>query len=190
MMKILSFQRVVKITGSFVLIALGSFNLAFAKPSKVPPPPPQEASHEKSVVYAQLSSYQSQQPGMQQKVVKFEGDCDFNGLTVDSDSIIVKESGIYFILVKGVVGTTGVGLSGDVNIWLNRNNNMISSSKTTQTVADNQSLNNIVSQIVVFLEKNDKINVLIKSSSSPTISLIAESDNPSVTLSMYKLGAK
>lgn len=187
-MKILSFQRVLKITGSFVLIALGSFNLAFAKPSKVPPPPPQEASHEKSVVYAQLSSYQSQQPGMQQKVVRFEGDCDFNGLTFDSDSIIVKESGIYFILVKGVVGTTGVGLSGDVDIWLNRNNNMISSSKTIQTVADNQSLNNIVSQIVIFLEKNDKINVLIKSSSFP-ISLIAESGNPSITFSMYRLGA-
>ena len=141
--------------------------------------------------FAQLSSSVTQNPGIASKLVKFENVDQLDGLKVDSarEKITVKESGLYFIMANGRVGTSVVSIRGRAEIYLLRNGTQIPRTGASYISPGKIMTTNVISQTVLFLKKGDHISVGI-TSDSPIIGLIPSSGTqaiPSITFTMYKI---
>ena len=142
--------------------------------------------------FAQLSSSKSQAPGIGTETVILANVDQLVGLKVDSShkKIIVQESGLYFIMANGRMGTKAVSLLGSANLFLMHNGTALPHSQTSYTSQNRIMTTNVISQRVLFLQKDDYISVGI-SSDSPNIGLVSSKsvmeNIPSITFSMYKL---
>ena len=146
-----------------------------------------------SDAYAQLSSFTTQTPGVNPQVVTLENVDALSNLKVAShNKVIVKESGTYFIMASGRVGSIGLGLFGNVNMWLIRNGTKLACTCSSQSVVTPPSIYNITSQAVWPLKAGDSISIGISASSSALglISNKADSKNPavpSIIFTMFKI---
>lgn len=144
------------------------------------------------VAFAQLSSNQTQVPGIATDTVSLEITNQLVGLKVNSSNkkITVKESGLYFISANGRLGTQSVNLLGTVQLFLKKNGTVISNTYTSHSPQNKQTTVSAVSQTVMALDVGDSISVGI-SSTAPNLGLLASTvapntTIPSITLTMYK----
>ena len=148
--------------------------------------------HDGSRHFAQLSSLESQVPGIATEKVVLENVDKLIDLKMNSShkKIIVQEPGLYFIMANGRMGTKAVSFLGSANLFLMHNGNMISNSQSNYTSQNRIMTTNVISQTVLFLQKDDFISVGI-SSDSPNIGLVSSQTAgvhiPSITFTMFKL---
>lgn len=145
-------------------------------------------------VYAQLSSYTTQIPGTNPTLVVMEHVDGVAGLKIKNhEKIVVKQSGVYFILVNGQIGTSGVSVPGSVFLHLLKNNESVTSSCASYPVQVKNAINNIALHAVIALKEGDDISLKVFSS-LPLIGLAAFENKgillPSITFSMFQIGSK
>ena len=148
-------------------------------------------------VYAQLSSSQTQLPGINTAAtVAMEHVDALAGIAVHNDKIIeILEEGVYVITANVMAGNNGLGVHGGLNLWLNHNSEVLKHTVVYQTVQSDVDYGSTVStQSVAKLKKGDQISVGI-AVTSPLIGLISSSDilnsnqTSSVLFTVYKIGS-
>lgn len=146
----------------------------------------------KKEAFAHLSSFTSQVATPDNnKIVTMESIDELSGLKVEENKkVIVKESGLYFVIVSGRVGTEGISLVGNIDLFLMKNGQPIPHSYTNYQSLSRITTSNLVSHVVLPLKKGDYISVGI-SSDSTNLGLIAFSTPhkkiPSLIFSMYQI---
>jgi len=163
----------------FIFSLLLSSNQVFASNDK-------EASEAGN--FTQLSSSVSQTPGIATTTAVLENVDQIAGLQVDSahKKVMVKESGLYFILANGRMGTPVITIRGDAELFLMHNGIEIPHTRANFSFQNKVITTNLISQTVLFLKKGDYISVGI-SSDSPNFGLIASQTIPSITFTMYQI---
>lgn len=143
-------------------------------------------------VFAQLSSFQTQIPGISTQVVALENIDQLAGLRVASSNkkIIVTEPGVYFISTNGRLGAQSVNILGTVQLYLRKNGTAIPNTYASFSPQSKQEAINATSQTVLALETGDSISVGI-SSTAPNLGLLSatvvpDTVIPSITFTMYK----
>lgn len=142
--------------------------------------------------FAQLSSFQTQIPGISSQTVVLENTDQLVGLKVAAShkKIVVTEPGVYFISANGRLGTQSVNLLGSVQLFIIKNGTPLANTYSSYSPQSKQAAISAVSQTVEVLDVGDSISVGI-SSTSPNLGLISSSvvpstDIPSITFTMYK----
>lgn len=149
---------------------------------------------EKSAIYAQLSSDQTQVIGLEKSKHILINSDEINGVELNQtkDSIKIKESGIYYIMAAGQVGTREKqNETGYVDLWLLKNGKIIANSNTRQATGPHFTTV-LASQYVTYLKAEDSISFGF-SATRPSLGLIAtKPDNsepaiPSIIISVFKI---
>jgi hypothetical protein len=111
-----------------------------------------------------------------------------NGITNRNGVATIYFDGAYFIVAAGQVGGKAPG---SVRLWLNVNGKDVNNSNTEQVIPASSFTSVLVTQGVVMLKRDDKIEVRY-SGSAPGLGLIVKKPNgepvvPSVIFSVFKI---
>ncbi|CAF4069251.1 unnamed protein product [Adineta steineri] len=113
---------------------------------------------ENPVPYAQLSSSQSQWGCITPKKVDLSNNDGSHRIKNNDGVIEFEESGTYFMMGAGQIGSyDGKGI-GDVHLWMRLNGKDIKDSNTVQTVDDDTTV--LVCQVVTKIEAGDKLELM------------------------------
>lgn len=147
-----------------------------------------------AAIYAQLSSQETQVIGLSKnKLVLLDQD-EASGINLNDnhDHVIIKESGTYFIMAAGQIGTRErQNEAGYVDLWLVKNGQAVANSNTRQATGPNFTTV-LVSQSVIHLDAEDSIGFAF-SATRPSLGLIASAANgnepliPSIIISIFKI---
>jgi hypothetical protein len=107
-----------------------------------------------AITSAQLSSAVDQNPG---GLINFELQDGVNGLSVNKNSVLVKNPGSYLILAAPQVTATKDG--GCLDAWFVLNGQDVKNSGVRLCQAKKDNTNVLVSQVVMKLKSGDKIQV-------------------------------
>jgi hypothetical protein len=146
------------------------------------------------VAYAQLSSLATQTPAATgTSILKMESIDAIRNLEISSDKtkLIIKESGVYFIMAAAQVGATSRGARGYVDIWLIKNGANIANTNTRMSIDTPTSTSVLVCQAVLSLNSADIIATGY-SASGPSLGIVLmQPDNepaiPSIIFSILKI---
>ena len=150
-----------------------------------------------NAVYAQLSSTHTQMANSDEaELVKLENVDAISGITtIGNNTVEIQQAGVYSINVTAQVGNNGLGISGNLNLWLGLNGKQIPHTTIGQSTDGGVNDTNTAStQTVIHLEKGDRINVAMASTSSMT-GLISTADildnhkTSSVLFTIYRIGS-
>jgi hypothetical protein len=140
--------------------------------------------------YAQLSSSQTQ-TSYHPKLVSMENVDELVGLQlVKHNKIIVKQSGTYFIMVSGQVGSVGLSPPGFFDLWLIHNNHSVPNARITQYMNQRLETSPVTFQTVISLKEGDTISIG-HSADAPSLGLVSipaeksAATVPSIMFSMF-----
>ncbi|CAF0856985.1 unnamed protein product [Adineta steineri] len=117
-----------------------------------------------TIPYAVLFSSKTHLDSSDPEVIILDGVIAANKIdtTTDDESGAIKYSkaGVYFLLANTEVGSAeGTHASGDIHLWMRRNGKDVPNSNSIQTIR-NGSAAIVISQTVIKLEANDKIQMM------------------------------
>lgn len=144
--------------------------------------------------YAQLSSLTSQlpTPGGISLIQVETVDAMFNlELSPDKQSVIIKEDGVYFVIMAAQVGSIDQTTTGYVDLWLLKNKKGVPDTNCRKTVDQPTSTGVLVSPNMLFLKAGDRISVGF-AASGPSLGIIfsqpvIEPAIPSISFSIIKM---
>lgn len=144
--------------------------------------------------YAQLSSAVTQMPSkgggsvMKMELVDAIENMD---LSLEKDKVIVKEEGVYVIMIVGQVGATTPGAAGNVDIWISKNGAPLTNSGSRMTVEHSLWTGTIVSQTIAILKPGDTISTHFAATAPSLGVLFLQPPNEpavaSASFTMYKI---
>jgi len=144
--------------------------------------------------YAQLSSLVTQLPAAKgTSTIKMDSVDEIKNMEVspDKDKVIIKDTGVYFVLTAAQIGATSPGAKGWVDVWLIKNGAGIANSNTRMSIDQSTTTDVLVSQAVLSLKAGDTIATGYSASGPSLGILLTQPDNepaiPSVIFSILKI---
>ena len=155
----------------------------------------QEKTAAQGPIYAQLSSMVTQKPkGSDPSLVSMENDDALSGLDhSEKDKIVVKTSGVYFVMAAAQIAKDSGNQDGYVDLWIQQNGKDVDNSGTRQAVKDAKFTTVLVCQGIAECKAGDVFSAVISASSPGTglgiyaIKPKGEATIPSIIFSMYKI---
>ncbi|CAF4216006.1 unnamed protein product, partial [Adineta steineri] len=113
---------------------------------------------ENPVPYAQLSSSHSQWGCITPRKVELNNNDGSHRMKNNDGTIEIEESGTYYVMGSGQVGSSDGKGNGDVHLWIRLNGKDVADSNTVQTVDGDTIV--LVCQAVIKLEAGDKLELV------------------------------
>ncbi|CAF4143993.1 unnamed protein product, partial [Adineta steineri] len=113
---------------------------------------------ENPVPYAQLSSSHSQWGCITPKKVELNSNDGSHRIKNNDGTIEIEESGTYYVMGSGQVGSSDGKGNGDVHLWIRLNGKDVADSNTVQTVDCDTTV--LVCQAAIKLEAGDKLELI------------------------------
>jgi hypothetical protein len=142
--------------------------------------------------YAQLSSGENQLGATTPKVITLSQEDALKGITNAKGVITFKDSGTYFVMAAGQVGSTDANGKGTVRLWMRQNGKDVDNSNTEQTILPGFTAV-LVCQGVAEIKAGDKLELAFSvSKEGEGLGLIAskpkgEAAVPSMIFSAFKV---
>jgi hypothetical protein len=145
-----------------------------------------------SITYGQFSSLTTQIPNGP-SLIKVEVTDEIKNLSISNgkDKLIIKEDGVYFVLVTAQVGAIKELTKGYLDLWFVKNDVALSNTNCRLSIKEWTDTAVLMTQVSEKFQAGDTLSVRF-SSSSPELGIICikpenEPIIPSVILSIFKL---
>lgn len=148
--------------------------------------------------YAQLSSSQTQLPGMgNPTTVTMENVDAISGIGFHAGNTVeIRKAGVYVITATAQVGNSGLQLYGNLNLWLNLNDQPMEHTVVCTSIQGaGAHVNPTSTQTVVKLKKGDMISVGMAANAPQTglvstTDILSEDQTSSIIFTIYRIGSQ
>ncbi len=147
-----------------------------------------------AAAYAQLSSLQTQFPSATGKtLIKIENINEIQNIELAStkDKVVIKEKGVYLVIISAQVGTVDPDVRGFLDAWFVKNGKMVPDTTQRLSIDNPNQVNILMSQLVLTLVPGDTFGVGF-SANTPSLGCIFQKpDNEpacaSFVMTIFKL---
>jgi hypothetical protein len=142
-----------------------------------------------AATYANLTSLTTITPTSSKgSLVKFDSVEAIKGFDLASakNKLIVKQDGMYFIIISAQIGATSPEATGYVDVWLSKNGKPIPNSTGRTAILDSTATYTLVIQSILPLKNGDMIENYL-SASGPSLGCIYMQPDNEPALSSYQL---